>query len=125
MRNFLGRRVIAATAIAGVMASGLVLATAGSAAAAPAAANEIELCSYGNYASYVQFPNFDTEVVNAGACETFGVGASDDVESFNIYGLDDSGSSFFVGQGYIRPSRGGEVVTYGTEGNSWAETPTV
>jgi hypothetical protein len=108
------------------MASGLVLTSAGSAAADPANAGpgQLVVCSDGDYASYVQEWNWSTEVVNPGQCNTVGVGNSQDVQTIYVYGIDkNSGDSFGVGTGYIRPSRGGNVDTFGSEGNAWADTP--
>ncbi|MFD9738506.1 hypothetical protein [Umezawaea sp. NPDC059074] len=124
------KRIAAGAAVVATMATATVLGTAGSAAAA--GSGQIQVCSNGNYASYVVFPNrggFSTFVVNKGTCATYNIlGSSTTVEPIEVRGIyNTSSNTFWVGNGQIRPSRGGNVITYGTTaaGNHWALTPSV
>ena len=76
----------------------------------------------------MEFPSrggMETTIVDAGKCRDFNkLGASNDIEQINVFGIKGS-SQFKVQSGLFRPSKGGIVETYGTEGNAWAATPAV
>ncbi|MEU5847468.1 hypothetical protein [Saccharopolyspora shandongensis] len=119
------KRASSSAIAAGVLASAAVLA-----AAAPASADtsKLTVCSQGNYASYVEFPGrggMTTTVVNSGQCRDFAnLGSSNAVEAIKVFGIDGP-STFWITNGSFRPSRGGNVVTYGSSADAWALTPAV
>ena len=124
------KRFAAGAAAVATMATVAALSTAAPASAA-AGGGQLEVCSNGNYRSYVEFPargGWSTTIINQGACRTFNIGTSNNVESIVVRGIyNTSSNTFWVGNGSIRPSLGGNVVTYGTTAanNHWALTPRV
>jgi hypothetical protein len=121
------RRVAASAIALSALAAAAVLTTTAPASAA-AGAGQLEVCSSDNYASFVKFPargDMTTVIVNKHECRTFdNLGSSTKVETIKVYGIDNAGKDFWVQNGKFRPSKGGNVVTYGTaEGKHWALTP--
>ncbi|MEU3649872.1 hypothetical protein AB0E59_41330 [Lentzea sp. NPDC034063] len=130
LKNIKIKRVAAAVAAVATMATAGVLSTA-----APASASTgpgwLTVCSYGNYASYVKFPErggYSTYLVNKGDCRDFQVGGNTTIEPIEVRGVyNTSGNTFSVQKGSFRGSKGGVVQTYGTTaaGNHWAMVPSV
>ncbi|MEV5542363.1 hypothetical protein AB0L13_36635 [Saccharopolyspora shandongensis] len=122
--NTLKRASSSAIAV-GVLASATMLAAT---TPASAATGQLTVCSRGDYASYVEFPargGMTTKIVHRGQCQKFtGFGSSTAVESINVYGIH-SPSTFWVQSGKFRPSRGGNVVTYGSSAHAWASMPQI
>lgn len=122
------KRVAAAVAAIASMVTTGVLSTAAPASAA-VGAGWLNVCSYGNYASYVAFPErggFETSIVPKGACRDFQVGGSEAVEPIEVRGIyNTSTNTFLVAKGSYRGSKGGIVRTYGTTaaGKHWAMIP--
>jgi hypothetical protein len=135
MENFLkislkSTKRIAPSAAAIAMATAAVLTTAAPASAA--GSGQLEVCSQGNYTSYVKFPwraGWRTAPVGKGTCRTFSdLGSGSTIEPIEVRGVYNSSSNtFWVQGGNFRANRGGRVVTYGTTaaGNHWALTPSV
>ncbi|MFS8105131.1 hypothetical protein LFM09_49360 [Lentzea alba] len=124
------KRIVASAGAIVTMSTAALLATASPASAA--GPGQLEVCSYGNYASYVKFPwrgGRTTTIVDRGACRTFyNFGTSSTIEPIEVRGIyNTSTNTFWVQNGSFRPSKGGVVATYGTTaaGNHWALTPAV
>jgi hypothetical protein len=113
---------------AGMLAAGIGILTASmataSADASPASISQgrIQLCSQGNYGSWLAFSAPDTgsigtDTVGQGACTTFDVpGAAEDKWTVTIKGVYNSnGTSFTIGQTQSGPTHAGlKIATLGT-----------
>lgn len=122
------KRIAASAAAVAAMA---MTATFTAAPASAATSGYLEVCSFGNYASYVQFPwrgGWSTYVVPRGTCLNTYIGTSSAIEPIQVRGIyNTSSNTFWISNGNIRPSRGGGVDTYGTTAanNHWASIPSV
>jgi len=119
------KRVAAGLAAVATMSTAAVL---GSAAPASAAGSGwLDICSYGDYSSYVEFPahNSASRIAPRGGCISVNVGTSGTVETIVIIGITSKNEYFWVQNGSLRPSRGGNVITYGSKNDHWALTPAV
>jgi hypothetical protein len=124
------KRLVTSAVALGALASATALTA--SPASAATSAGQLEVCSLGNYSSYVQFPargELATTFVRSNTCQVFGgLGASTTVEPITVRGkYNTSSNTFWVANGDFRPSEGGQVNTYGTTkaGDHWALTPRV
>lgn len=117
------KRVAAGVAAVATMATAAVLGAAAPASAA--GAGWLDVCSYGDYSSYIEFPahNSASRIVPRGACAGVNVGTGNTVETIVIIGITSRNEYFWVQNGNLRPSRGGTVITYGTKADHWALTP--
>ncbi|MFE0019795.1 hypothetical protein [Amycolatopsis sp. NPDC059021] len=126
------KRAAASAIVLGALASATALA-ASTPASAATNGGKLEVCSEGNYASFVVFPDrpgYSTSPVDKGACRTFDVlGNSTSVESIEVRGINTvTGQSFLVNDlpAQIRPSKGGAVITQGSDtGKHWAMVPQI
>ncbi|QWF82604.1 hypothetical protein [Amycolatopsis sp. CA-230715] len=121
------KRVVSAAIAIDAATSAVVLA----APSASADSGVLTVCSQGDYSTKVSFPDrggSSTPDVARGACQSFGVGGSSAVERIEIWGVQWSGNSattFPVDSGSLRPSRGGNVTTYGNINDHWAMVPQI
>lgn len=108
--------------IGAAIALGTVLATTGTAQAADA--NSLRICSYGDYVTYVTYPergNLATQGAQPRTCLFFGMGTSGAAEQIKVFGVY-KGRNFYITQGKVRPSKGANVDAHGTyAGSHWAE----
>ncbi|GGU76713.1 hypothetical protein [Lentzea flava] len=110
----------ASVAVAVAAAAALI----GAAPASAASAGMIDVCSYGNYATQVEFPNrggFSTWIVSPGSCQSTWIGYGRVNEPINIYG-------FFPHKVWLRGATfcgaiGGFVGTYGSSSANWVAVP--
>ncbi|GAA3556219.1 hypothetical protein GCM10022222_44780 [Amycolatopsis ultiminotia] len=118
---------ISAGAIGIAMGAAALLAPAAS--AAPVAAGQLQVCSQGDYTTYVEFlgrGGLRSTDVPASACQTVGnLGTSGNLEKIRVVGTTDGGRHFQVAEANFRPSKGGNVTTYGNLDKHWAATPQV
>ena len=116
------KRVGAAVAVSAVAAGGL-LAMAAPASAATSGA--LEVCSKGNYASYVEFPEEGTTsfLVHPGECTKVSEFPNPNkLVPINVYGIHNP-SMFWMQHAQFSPSFGGTVETYGSSANPSATVP--
>lgn len=130
MMKELANRRGAITLLTGTALTVTTLLTGASAEAASASigAGRVQLCSQGNYSSFLGFtptdgsPSSRTVNVAAGSCQTFDINGNYQV-TISVYGkYNTSDSTFQIGSSFTVPGTGGgwKVFTQGTTANAGA-----
>ncbi|MFD4240574.1 hypothetical protein ACFWP3_03045 [Streptomyces sp. NPDC058525] len=109
------KRAVCSSAVAGVLAAGLIAGTAGSASASTIRNGSVQLCAQANYPAYLEFQDRGaaTRIVNPGECQWWGFGSIGRWEQINIV---DAWSGKRVGSKWYEGSQTG--IGIGAQGTS-------